>query len=85
MANLELEISGMSCGHCVNAVKTALQDLDGVEVKQVAIGSASVEYDPSRSSPGAIESAIEDAGYQVGPAAPVQLGRAAPKPEGGGR
>lgn len=85
MATLELEISGMSCGHCVSAVRNALQELDGVDVKKVEIGAAMVDYDPSRSSPAAIESAIEDAGYQVGPAAPVQLGRAAPKPDGGGR
>jgi copper ion binding protein len=81
MATLELQISGMSCGHCVSAVKNALQELDGVQVKKVEIGSASVDYDPARSSPSAIENAIEDAGYQVGPAAPVQLGRAASKRE----
>jgi copper ion binding protein len=81
MATLELEISGMSCGHCVNAVKSALQELDGVDVWKVEIGSATLDYDPARTSREAIESAIEDAGYQVGPAAPVQLGRAAPKRE----
>jgi copper ion binding protein len=85
MATLELEISGMSCGHCVSAVKTALQELDGVDVKKVDIGSATVDYDPSRSSPAAIENAIEEAGYEVGPRAPVQLGRAAPKPDSSGR
>ncbi|HET7620268.1 MAG TPA: cation transporter [Gemmatimonadaceae bacterium] len=79
MTSLDLQISGMSCGHCVSAVKNALQELDGVQVKKVEIGSASVDYDPARSSPSAIENAIEDAGYQVGPASPVQLGRAAPK------
>jgi copper chaperone CopZ len=81
MATLELEISGMSCGHCVNAVKSALQELDGVDVRKVEIGSATVDYDPARTSRDAIEGAIEDAGYLVGPAAPVQLGRAAPKRE----
>ncbi len=81
MATLELEISGMSCGHCVNAVKSALEELDGVDVKKVEIGSATVDYDPARTSRETIESAIDDAGYQVGPAAPVQLGRAAPKRE----
>ena len=85
MTTLELEISGMSCGHCVSAVKGALEELDGVDVKKVDIGSATVEYDPSRSSPAAIEGAIEEAGYQVGPAAPVQLGRAVPKADGRGR
>lgn len=82
MATLELEISGMSCGHCVSAVRGALQELDGVDVKKVEIGSATVEYDPARSSREAIENAIEEAGYQVGPIAPVQLGRAAAKPDG---
>lgn len=85
MATLELGISGMSCGHCVNAVKNALQELDGVDVRKVEIGSATVDYDPSRSSPAAIQNAVEDAGYQVGAAAPVQLGRAAPGSEGGAR
>ena len=81
MAKMELEISGMSCGHCVNAVKNALQQLDGVDVKSVEIGAATVDYDPSRSSPAAIEGAIEDAGYQLGP---VQLGRAPERGAGSG-
>lgn len=85
MATLELEITGMSCGHCVNAVKNALKELEGVQVRKVEIGSAAVDYDPARSSPAAIEGAIEEAGYQVGPPAPVQLGRAVPKGDGGGR
>lgn len=79
MAALELKISGMSCGHCVNAVREALEELDGVEVQRVEIGSASVSYDPARSAPADIERAIENAGYQLGP---VQLGRAAPRSGG---
>jgi copper chaperone CopZ len=71
----------MSCAHCVSAVKSALDEIDGVDVKKVEIGSATVDYDPARASRSAIEKAIEEAGYQVGPAAPVQLGRAAPKQE----
>jgi copper ion binding protein len=82
---MELEISGMSCSHCVNAVTSALRELDGVDVEKVEIGSAAVAYDPARTSPTAIERAIEDAGYQVGPAAPVQLGLGARKSQGGDR
>lgn len=81
MAELELKIAGMSCGHCVNAVREALEELDGVDVRSVEIGSAAVTYDPSRSTPTAIESAIEDAGYQL---ATVQLGRAAKRNDHGG-
>ena len=81
MAVLELKISGMSCGHCVNAVRDALEGLDGVDVQRVEIGSAAVTYDPERSTPADIERAIEDAGYQLGP---VQLGRAEPRSTSGG-
>ena len=80
MATMELEISGMSCGHCVNAVREALDELDGVDVQRVEIGSATVDYDPARSSPAAIQGAIEEAGYQLGP---VQLGRARQRGAGG--
>ena len=37
MTRTTLEIDGMTCGHCVAAVRKALQSLDGVEVEQVAI------------------------------------------------
>jgi copper chaperone CopZ len=74
MEQTRLEISGMTCGHCVKAVDEALRALDGVEVQQVNIGSATIAYDPARISASAITSAIEDAGYTVGPA---QLKRAA--------
>ena len=65
MKQLTLNISGMSCDHCVGAVTRALQQLDGVQIRNVAIGSASVAYDPDRISPDRMTRAIEDAGYQV--------------------
>jgi copper chaperone len=63
MSKLELEIEGMSCGHCVAAVSEALGELDGVNVEAVRIGSAAVEYRPEVVSPEQIVLAIEDAGY----------------------
>lgn len=65
MTRLTMEIGGMSCGHCVGAVKGALQGVPGVEVEQVAVGSAVVAYDPDRVSPEAIARAVADEGYQV--------------------
>lgn len=65
MEKLELGISGMSCGHCVAAVKEALQELEGVEVEQVAVGSARLSYDPARRSVDDILDAVSDAGYQA--------------------
>lgn len=62
---MTLNISGMTCDHCVGAVTRALQQLEGVQIRNVAIGSASVAYDPDRISPDRLSRAIEDAGYQV--------------------
>jgi copper chaperone CopZ len=78
MEQLTMNISGMTCGHCVGAVTQALTELDGVQVEQVRVGSARVAYDPGRTSPDQMAQAIEDAGYEVRPA---QLGRA---PQAGG-
>jgi len=65
MTRLEMKIDGMSCGHCVGAVRKALQSLPGVEIGDVAIGSAQVSYDESRTSPEAITRAVEEEGYPV--------------------
>lgn len=69
MERLRLDIDGMSCDHCVRAVRSALEGVDGAEVEQVAIGSATVRYDPARTSPDAITSAVGDEGYEAVPAA----------------
>jgi copper chaperone len=58
-------IEGMSCGHCVQAVKRALEGTGGVEVHEVAIGSACVSYDPNDGARAAIAEAIEEAGFTV--------------------
>jgi copper chaperone len=61
----KIEITGMSCGHCVAAVKRALGGVDGVEVREVAIGSATVAYDPATVSRERIAEAIEDEGSEA--------------------
>ena len=65
MDRVKLTITGMSCGHCVSAVDKALKRMEGVEVEQVAIGSATVSYDPATTSTDRITKAIENAGYPV--------------------
>ena len=57
-----LQISGMSCHHCVNAVKTVLEGLDGVEVIDVKIGSANIS---SATTDETVASAIANEGYTV--------------------
>ena len=65
MKKLELEIEGMSCGHCVAAVSEALKELPGVNVENVRIGAAQLTYEPDQVSPDEIVLAVEDAGYSA--------------------
>ncbi|HEX7336408.1 MAG TPA: cation transporter [Gemmatimonadales bacterium] len=63
MQKLTLHITGMSCGHCLNAVSQALHALPGVKVESVQMGRAVVSYDERAVKPDAIERAVSDAGY----------------------
>ena len=63
MEQVTIHINGMSCGHCLNAVNTALSALAGVAVGSVIIGRAEVSYDPGVTDPAQIVAAIEEAGY----------------------
>jgi len=64
MRQITMDISGMSCGGCVSAVGKALLAIPGTRVDAIAVGSATVSYDPSRTTPGKIAQTIRDAGYQ---------------------
>lgn len=64
MEKTEVKIDGMSCMHCVMAVKKELSKI-GAESFQVEIGSAKVEYDPGKLGLAEIENAIVEAGYKV--------------------
>lgn len=63
MEQTTIAIQGMSCGHCVASVKGALGRLEGVQVQEVKMGSATVEYDPRAVTPERIAQAVEDEGY----------------------
>jgi copper chaperone CopZ len=65
MERLELEIGGMSCQHCVNAVTKALSEVPGVTVERVAIGHAAVTYDPAETTPESVLDAVNDEGYEA--------------------
>lgn len=59
-------VEGMSCGHCVNHVKNALEDINGVTDVNVDLNSkTAVIYASSEVKDGDIKFAIEDAGYEV--------------------
>lgn len=63
MERVHLTIEGMSCEHCVRAVRGRLERTDGVKVDDVNIGSAVLDYDPAKTSVDDIEEAIADEGY----------------------
>lgn len=65
MEQLTLMIDGMTCGHCVAQVAKALQEVEGVKVEQVKLGTASVSFNPDSASPESITRAVEDQGYEV--------------------
>ena len=61
----EFKIEGMSCGHCVAAVKKELSKLTDIIVDDVQIGNAKVKYDENKVTQKNIVEAIEGAGYKV--------------------
>jgi copper chaperone len=63
MRALTLHISGMTCGHCLNAVNSALASTPGVRLESLRMGPAAVSYDEQTTDPAAIERVIADAGY----------------------
>ncbi|MDA8083786.1 MAG: cation transporter [Nitrospiraceae bacterium] len=65
MANITIQIDGMSCQHCVMRVKKALEGLNGVTGANVTVGQAEVSFDESTIQTGDIKGAITKAGYRI--------------------
>jgi copper chaperone len=63
---IKLRVSGMTCGHCERAVRSALEAVPGVS-RVVAVsaerGEAEIEGSPSIA---ALEAAVAEEGYKVG-------------------
>ncbi len=62
-----LHVEGMSCDHCVKAIKGAVEALDGVTNVSVDLAgkTAEVEYDSAKCTLDKIKFEIEDQGYEV--------------------
>jgi len=67
MKKIILNVEGMSCSHCVNAIKKSVGELDGVSNVDIdlAAKSVKVEFDSNKVSEENIKLAIEDQGYDV--------------------
>jgi copper chaperone len=62
MKSEKIQIKGMSCMHCVKAVKDRLSGLN-INIKSLEVGSAEIEYNESKVERKEILKAIEEAGY----------------------
>ncbi|WP_294551019.1 heavy metal translocating P-type ATPase [uncultured Pseudoflavonifractor sp.] len=74
----KFDVTGMTCSACSAHVDKAVRKLDGVTEVNVNLlsNSMTVEYDPDKTSPQAIEAAVADAGY--GASCPLPAGKQAP-------
>ena len=61
---LTLEVKGMTCGHCANAVTRALKEIDPSAEVRVDLEAGRVQVDTSASA-AAVAAAVTEAGYEV--------------------
>ncbi|TKC18334.1 copper chaperone CopZ [Robertmurraya kyonggiensis] len=68
MKKIELDVNGMSCGHCVKAIEGRVGALSGVKdvVVDIANGNVSVEFNSDVVSLHKIKETIENQGYYIG-------------------
>ncbi len=66
-----LHVEGMTCGHCVKHVTTALQKVPGVTAVEVRLAEKDATITSAGAPPSleAMIAAVEDAGYEAKPAA----------------
>ena len=66
MQRLALNVEGMSCNHCVAAVKKALENVDGVKEADVNLEDKKAEVKLDKEvSEEVLVKAVEDAGYSA--------------------
>ncbi|PKR86625.1 copper chaperone CopZ [Heyndrickxia camelliae] len=67
MKKVTLEVIGMSCGHCVNAVESNVGALNGVQMVKVHLseGLVDIEFNPEAVTLEQIKETIDDQGYEV--------------------
>ncbi len=67
MKTTRLQVSGMTCGHCQEAVEKALKARPGVRNATVHLqeGTAEVEYEEADVAPEQLIAAVEEEGYRA--------------------
>jgi len=67
MEQIELKINGMSCGHCVMALKKELGKIPEINIVNVEVGKALIETNDPVSTKPEIEKAVLTAGFSLIP------------------
>jgi copper ion binding protein len=68
MATSSYAVVGMTCGHCVDAVRDEVGDVDGVRRVDVELASGTVTVESEHPvDPAAVIAAVAEAGYEVAP------------------
>lgn len=66
MTTVTYKVSGMTCGHCVQSVKTEVSKLGGVTNVEIDLGSGQVMVTSEETiDDAALRAAVDEAGYEV--------------------
>lgn len=63
MTHVVLQVDGMSCGHCLDAVNRALAEVTGLIVRSVTLGGVEVDLEVPGPTADDVIAALADAGY----------------------
>lgn len=67
-ATATFTVTGMTCGHCVQAVTEEIESIDGVEKVEVELASGSVTVVSAEPiAEQAVAAAVDEAGYSLAP------------------
>ncbi|XP_071425800.1 copper-transporting ATPase 1 [Pithys albifrons albifrons] len=80
-----INIEGMTCSSCVQSIEGVIAQKPGVKSVHVSLsnGNGTIEYDPLQTSPEALQSSIEEMGFDASLPAKAELpvAKAQPSPE----
>ncbi|HHO76628.1 MAG TPA: copper chaperone [Deltaproteobacteria bacterium] len=65
MKTRTLRIQGMSCSHCVMALKKELEKVRGLTLNSVEIGKADISFSGEETDEAALRKAVEEAGFRL--------------------
>ena len=65
MSDSTYEVTGMTCGHCVQAVRQEISKVDGVESVAVDLESGRVTVTGGGYTDEQIAAAVDEAGYEL--------------------